>query len=171
MRIAGRVRLSWLSTDHSRGQCDGRRAARVQPGWQRPGTAGAFVFEGDFSSALSASGASEARVQEKKIEPVHIHLRRWVCAEEFFFLNASHEGLWQMIAAPGRKCSAKASGLRIVNGRLWQVRRLSLYACMQTPKHSSLSPNVRQVKSTCVNFTAIVWGLPRWGETTGSLRK
>ena len=144
------------------------RAARVTASRHR----GSFCLRGGFfKCTVGVWGFWSKSTRKKKIEPVHIHLRRWVCAEEFFFLNASHEGLWQMIAAPGRKCSAKASGLRIVNGRLWQVRRLSLYACMQTPKHSSLSPNVRQVKSTCVNFTAIVWGLPRWGETTGSLRK
>lgn len=75
-----------------------------------------------FLFAEQAFGALWSRVQ--KIEPVHVHLPRWVVCVQVFE-HVSDEALRQVIALLGGK-SVGASGLSfffllLFNDRLWQV--------------------------------------------------
>lgn len=73
-----------------------------------------------FLFAKQAFGALWSRVQ--KIEPVHVHLPRWVVCVQVFE-HVSDEALRQVIALPGKKCRSQwfFSFFLLFNDRLWQV--------------------------------------------------
>lgn len=111
-----------------------------------------LCLRGEFSSAEQASGASGAEYK-KKIEPVHIHLRRWVvCAEECFECQS-----WRFVAMQVMIYRERSVGK---SQRFYLMAEYDKFdAChdMHACRHYCicLYPEC-QIKSTYFKFTIIV---------------